>query len=287
MTILITGATGTVGRSLVAELTAARMPVRVFVRDIDRARAALPDQVQFSVGDFTDPASLRQAVRGVDQVFLAAPNHPDQLAWESAVINAAVAAGVPRLVKLSAHGAGLGSPVAFWHAHAEIEQVLAAAAIDAVVLRPTTYATNLLAGFDAVRAGVLAAPAAAARVAFIDPADVAAVAAAVLLRGSPQRVLTLTGPSVLGFDQAAEVLSGLLERPVSYVAVADDDALAALTAAGAPPWFAENVVRVFAALRSGLAGFTTETVQQFAGRAARPLAVALGSRLRRGQPALS
>lgn len=267
MTILITGATGTVGRALASELSRTGTPVRALVRDAARARDLLPETVEFAVGDFADAESLAAALHGVRQVFLAAPNHPDQVAWESAVIDASRAAGVRRVVKLSAHGARRGSPVAFWDAHARIEEHLAASGPEAVVLRPTTYATNLLASWDAVENGVLPAPAAGARVAFIDPADVAAVAAAVLTgRSGARGVLTLTGPAAIGFDEAAECLARLLDHPVAFVPLGDDEALGALVGAGAPPWFAANLVRVFGALRAGLADLTTPTVSRVGGR---------------------
>ncbi len=267
MTTLITGATGTVGRSLASELAATGTPVRALVRDAERARTLLPEGVELAVGDFTDRDSLAAAVHGVRQVFLAAPNHPEQVAWESAMIDACVAGGVRRVVKLSAHGAGHGSPVAFWDAHARIEEHLAASGLEAVVLRPTTYSTNLLASWEAIENGVLPAPAAGARVSFIDPADVAAVAAAALTgRRTPGGVLTLTGPVAIGFDDAAACLARLLGHPVAFVPLGDEEALAALVGAGAPPWFAANLVRVFAALRAGLADLTTPTVHRITGR---------------------
>lgn len=280
MTILITGATGTVGRSLGSDLSTAGAKVRALVRDPDRARAVLPPELELAVGDFAHPASLEAAMRGVSQVFLAAPNHPDQVAWECALIDAAVAAGVSRLVKLSAHGVRRGSPVAFWDAHARIEEHLTQSGLEFVVLRPTTYATNLLASLETVRSGLLVAPAESATVAFIDPADVAAVASATLLRGSwAGHTITLTGPEAVDFDYAAAVLAELLDRPVAFVAVSDQAARAALVGSGAPPWFAENLVRVFAALRGGLADLTTPAVLELTGRPPRSLKRALAQGL--------
>lgn len=277
MTILITAATGTVGRALASYLSAAGEPVRALVRDPERALDLLPESVEPAVGDFADPDSIAAAMRGVRQVFLAAPNHPDQVAWETAVIDAARAAGVRRIVKLSAHGADPSSEVAFWAAHAAIEYRLAGSGLDWVVLRPTTYATTALGGFDAT---VLAAPAAGARISFIDPDDVAAVAAAVLHDPRWQGVLTLTGPDVLGFDEVAAVLSELVGREVPFVPVPDDAARAAFTGMGLPAWYADNVLRVFGALRSGVADFRTDTVQQVTRRPARSIADALAPRLR-------
>lgn len=277
MTILITAATGTVGRTLASYLSAAGEPVRALVRDPERAREVLPEVVGLAAGDFADHDSIASAMRGVRQVFLAAPNHPDQVAWEVGVIDAARAAGVRRIVKLSAHGADPDSEVAFWAAHAAIEDRLAGSGLDWVSLRPTTYATTALGGFDGT---VLAAPATGARISFIDPDDVASVATAVLFDPHWQGVLTLTGPAVLDFDEVASVLSDLVDREIPFVPVPDDAARAAFTAMGLPSWYADNVVRVFGALRAGVADLTTDTVQQITGRPARPLTEVLAGRLR-------
>lgn len=273
MTILITGATGHVGRSLVSELNLAGVPLRALVRDADKARAVLPAGVEVAVGDFADPDSLASAVRGVKRLFLAAPNHPEQLDWEVSVIKAARGAGVKRVVKLSAHGARQGSPVAFWDTHAAIERHLVQAGMEWVVLRPTTFASTALASFNGSH---LVAPAAGARVAFIDPADVAAVAAGALLQ--PRwvgRTLTLTGPRVHTFDSVALQLAALTSRPVRFIDVPEAAAAEAMTAAGASPWFADNVVRVFGELRAGIADLLTDDVYHVIRRPARPLSEAL------------
>ena len=283
MTILITAATGTVGRPLVADLLAAGARVRALVRDPERAAAMLPVGVQLVAGDFDRPGSVGAALAGVRQVFLAAPNHPDQVRWETGLVDAAERAGVRRIVKLSAHGARLGSDVAFWDDHARIEEHVARSGLDWVALRPATFATTLLAWMEPIGAGVLPAPAAGARVAFVDPADVAAAACALLLRPRwSARQYTLTGPEPLDFDQVAAVFAGLLGRPVAFQPVPDEAALAGLRAAGAPDWFAQNVVRVFAALRAGLADLTIPAVQDLTGRPPRSLAAALGTVLSAG-----
>ena len=97
------------------------------------------------------------------------------------MIDAAAQAGVRRIVKLSARGAAIGAPVAYWHWHALIEQHLRASGVPAVMLQPGFLMTNLLGAAEHVRQqGMLFAPAAGARIAMIDPADVAAVAAVAL-----------------------------------------------------------------------------------------------------------
>jgi uncharacterized protein YbjT (DUF2867 family) len=97
-TILAIGATGTVGRHLVPQLARRGLSVRALVRN---PAAELPAGVDRVVGDLADPASYTPALDGVAAVYLACGNHPAQAAWENGVIDAAAAAGVRRIVKLS------------------------------------------------------------------------------------------------------------------------------------------------------------------------------------------
>lgn len=176
--ILVTGATGIVGSRVSAALANTDHDVRTLVRDPAAAAALLPDGIRPVRGDYADPASLDAALDGVDAVFLACGNLPQQVEFEIRMVDRAAAAGVRRIVKLSARGADLASPVAFWDWHAQIENHLAASGVPSVVLRPGFLMTNLMASADAVREhGLLVAPAGTARIAMVDPRDVTAVAA--------------------------------------------------------------------------------------------------------------
>ena len=120
--ILVTGATGNVRSRVVNVLREPGMQVRAFVRDPGKAAAMLGDDVDLAVGHFGDPASIRAALDGVSGVFLACGNQPRQVEYETRVIDLAQEAGVRRIVNLSALGAEVGSPVAFWDWHAAIER---------------------------------------------------------------------------------------------------------------------------------------------------------------------
>jgi uncharacterized protein YbjT (DUF2867 family) len=98
--ILVTGATGNVGRHLVRELQDRGVPARAFVRDERKAAEVLPSGVGFEVGDFADPSSVRRALDGLSQVYLAS-NGPWQREYEGRVVETAMRAGVRRVVKLS------------------------------------------------------------------------------------------------------------------------------------------------------------------------------------------
>lgn len=159
-------------------------------------------------------------------------------------------------------------------AHGRSESHLRAVGLPSVVLRPTTYMSNLLASAAAIRStGKLFLPAGDAKVALIDPRDVASVAVTALTEdGHDDRMYLLTGPAAMTFDEVAEELSAATGRAIDYVAVSDEAALAGLTQSGVPPWFAENLVRTFAELRDGLASTTTDVVRVLTGHEPRTFA---------------
>jgi uncharacterized protein YbjT (DUF2867 family) len=267
-TILVTGATGNVGSRAVRELRARGASVRAFVRDPDKAARLFDDAVELAVGDFADAASLQRAMQGVDAVLLSVPNHPNQVEHETAVIDAAVTAGVRRFAKVSTTSAQPGSSLAFFDAHGRSDAYLRRAIPNAVILASSCYMTNLLTFADQIRSsGGFFAPAAGALISLIDPRDVAAVAALVLTDGGYEgETLALTGPEAITFVRVAEELSAVTGSHVEFVGVPDEAAHQGLLAAGVPPWLAENIVKLYGELRAGVASETTNTVRRVTGR---------------------
>jgi uncharacterized protein YbjT (DUF2867 family) len=273
-TVLVTGATGTVGSAVVRELQERGVAVTAFVRDPAKAAAMLGDGVKLAVGDFADHDSIRRSLDGVDGVFLACGNVPGQVDYETSAIDAAAQAGVQRIVKLSASGAEAGSPLAFWDWHGRIERHLARSGVAAVVLRPANYMTNLLASAEAIaHTGQLFAPAGGARVAMIDPRDVGAVAAVTLAEdGHDGQSHVLTGPVALSYDEIAGALSNATGRAVEFIDVPDEAARAGMLEAGLPELVADFLVGLFGALRAGAHAVPTDTVRAVIGSEPRSLA---------------
>ncbi|WP_138732623.1 NmrA family NAD(P)-binding protein [Modestobacter excelsi] len=269
-TTLITGASGTVGRSVVAALGDTPLAVRAFVRSapVD----PLPG-VDYRLGDFADPDSLDAALAGVDAVFLACANVAQQVDYETTVINRAQAAGVRRLVKLSAHGAGHRAPVSFWRAHAQIEDRLRASGLEHVILRPYFLMSNLLGAVHTAQAfGMVFAPAAEAATAMVDPRDVGAVAAAAMTEATlAGRTLTITGGEPVSFHAVAQALADRLGKPVAYQPVSDEQAAEQLQQAGLPAATAAEIVKVFAAIRAGAQCRTGDVVREVTGAEPRTL----------------
>jgi uncharacterized protein YbjT (DUF2867 family) len=265
--ILVTGATGAVGHLVANQLHAEGIPVRAFVRDTTKAAGMLSDAIELAAGDFGDRDTLEQALEGVDTVFLACSNQPQQAEYEMGVIDAARAAGAGRVVKLSAQGAEAGSPVAFWDWHGQIETHLADSGMRYSVLRPSFSMANLLASAEQIRTtGMLFAPAEGAKVAMIDPRDVASAAAVLLAaEGRPNEFLTLTGPAAIGFDYVAEALSSVTEGKVTFVAVPDEAARDSMAGSGMPPWLADPLVTLFGFLRRGAQAVPTDEFRSLTG----------------------
>jgi uncharacterized protein YbjT (DUF2867 family) len=267
MTILVTGATGSIGSQVVAELTERGAQVRAFVRDPDRAAALLGDEVELAVGDFADGDSVRRAMAGVDRVFLACSNPPAQVDYEIGAIEAAKAAGVQRLVKLSASAAAVDSPLLFPRWHGLIERHLERSGLPAVRICPGFLMSTLLMSADAVRAtGRLFAPAGRARIAMVHPRDVAAAAAVTLTEdGHDGARYVLNGPRAITYEEVAAHLADATGRPIEFVNVTDEDAEQAMLEGGVPPAVAEFLVRLFRALRQGLDEKTSGTVRALTG----------------------
>jgi uncharacterized protein YbjT (DUF2867 family) len=256
--ILITGATGTIGTHVLAQLTSRGVPVRAMARNPDKLRNNPADVVR---GDFDDPASLVRAVSGVEAAFLVtAPQRP-VADHDVAFVEAAKSAGVQRIVKLSAIGAGS------WHLLTE--QVVQTSGLDWTILKPSSFASNLVQFVDAVKSGDPVpnwnGPGA---LGVIDPRDVAAVAVEALT--TPDHIgqsHTLTGPELLTFDQQIAILERVLDRPVKSVLLPLDTARSMMIGNGLDPAAVEISI---AAIRRAIAGdyaVLTDDVSRILGRA--------------------
>ncbi|HXT01961.1 MAG TPA: SDR family oxidoreductase [Elusimicrobiota bacterium] len=264
--ILVTGATGTVGRPLVLELKERRAAFRVLARDPNKARNCLGD-VDCAVGDLSRPETVAKALAGVEAAFLLSPLDPRLPAWEAGFARAARKAGVKRLVKLSALGADVRSPFAIARWHGEAEEEVRRVGVPCVVLRPAAFHQNLLREADSIRRGVLRAPMGTARVAMVDARDAGISAAAALTSPALDgETLTLTGPAPLTYAEAAATFSKVLGRPVAYTDVAPELARAGMAGAGMPAWLADAVLGLAESFRSGAADLSADGVRRATGR---------------------
>ncbi|GAA1852215.1 NAD(P)H-binding protein [Pseudonocardia ailaonensis] len=263
MTVLVTGATGVVGRAVVNALREAGREVRALSRDPGRAAVVLGPGTAIVKGDLGDRDSLRAAVRGVDGVFLvsAAEHKP---AHDRNLGTAAAAAGVDHVVALSSFAAseGDGSVLGRWHL--EGERVVAESGVGWTVLRPNGFMSNALGWAAGVRAGLVRAPLPDAVSVPIDPRDIAAAAVAAFAAPPAGEVHVLTGPERLTTMEQVGRIAAVIGREVRFEEVPLAEARAAL----ARRYPAEVADAVLAARVSAGAerGVPTGTVRALTGR---------------------
>lgn len=220
--ILVTGATGRLGQLIVERLVAQNRPVRILTRRPETACNLFGSTVQIAAGEFADRYSLDAAIRGVEQLLLLSPISERLAADQIAVANAAEAAGVRRIVKISGSDWTINPPGVSisGDAHAAVEQHLRRLAADTVSLRPNAWMQVSLA--NTIRQVLIGNPISAANpeagVGYIDARDIADVAVHQLLAEKVENTpLNLTGPQIVTPRQVAGLLSTTLKRPVALV----------------------------------------------------------------------
>lgn len=276
--ILVLGATGRVGSLVVQALAAAGHAVAGLARDPARAAAGWPAGVGAVAGDLAAPASYADALQGLDALLVATPIHPRMARWQCDAIEAAAAAAVPRIVKLSGSHWTLepGRETTVGAAHAEAEAALAQAArrhgLRHACIRPNAFLQGMLARLPAeLRAGdAFSLPIGDAAVSFTDVRDIAAACAHALTTDGelPARV-EISGPVALGGQELAARASALLGRPVAYRRVATADAVARARAAGTDAFTLQHLGEVLALLQAGAGSAVLPGFERFTGRPAR------------------
>lgn len=264
--IAVTGATGKVGRELVAELKAAGAEFKVVARDPMRA-ASLLGGVSAVAGDFDRPDSLAPALDGADTAFLLPPTDPAQTVWERAFVGAAVKAGVRRVVKLSVAGADKDTPVRIGRWHWEGEEELKASGLKWTMLQPSFFHQNFLGNAQTIKSqGAFYGAMGTGQVSMVDIRDIAGAAAAALLEPGHEGKTYVLATGAYTYGQAAEVFSKGLGRKVSYLDVGPEKARESMLAGGLPDWYADALLELFAAVRDGQAGATSPDCGRVLGR---------------------
>lgn len=270
--ILITGATGSIGRDVVAGLTAAGAPVRVFVRDPLKARA-LPgfDHAELAAGDYGRPETLAPAMDGVERMLLVPPTEPDWGRAQSAIVEAARRAGVRHVVKVSVIGAGPDERPYTLRAHHAGERELEASGMAWTHLRPSSFMQNLATFYAATIAAESAFYQCTGEhpMSLIDTRDVAEVAVLALTeRGHEGAVHTLTGPEAITYAEVARRLSAVLGREIRYVDLPPDEYKRAMAGAGLPDWAASEIADLYgrSLIQDGRAAEITATLRELLGR---------------------
>lgn len=264
--IAVSGATGQLGGRVARRLADLGARQRLLVRD--PARAPGIEGAEIATADYADVAGLRSALEGVDTFFFVSGTEAaDREQVHSGVVDAAVAAGVPRIVYVSFISAAADCTFTFGRDHWHTEQRIRASGVDFTFLRDNLYQDVI--PFFVGRDGVLRGPAGDGRTAAVTRDDVADVAAAVLTgSGHDGRTYDVTGPRAFSMQEAAELIGAATGREVTYHAETLEEAYASRARYGAPQWAVDGWVSSYRAIAVGELDVVSDAVEQVAGHPA-------------------
>ncbi|WP_405666111.1 NAD(P)H-binding protein [Streptomyces sp. NBC_01166] len=267
--IVVTGATGNIGRPLTQALAEAGRQVTA----VSRHTAAVPHGVRHVVADLAEPAGLKPTLAGAEELFLLLSGDLHATGANPAdIIGEAAAAGVRRVVLLSTLGVVTRPSGRTRIAMRALEDMLRESGLEWVILRPGGFASNALWWADSVRTQqVVAAPFGDVGVPIIDPADIAAVAAACLLDDRHTGgVYELTGPEVITPRRQTEAIATALGSHVRFHELTRDEARTAMTRS-MPAELADDTLDILGSPNPAELRVSPD-VQRILGRAPRPFA---------------
>lgn len=261
---LVTGATGNVGREVVAELLNRGKQVKVFTRDAAKV-AVWGNRVEVAMGDFTRPETFAQAAAGVDGIFMM--DRALELQTFKALVASARAQGEPRIVFLSSLFASIPDSK-IGAMHKEKEDAIQEAGLPAVSVRAGGFMTNSFQWIGSIRAeNAVFNPLGQGKVAPIAPEDIAAVAAHALISSPlPEQFLELTGDTLLSVPEQTLILARILGREIRCTEVPIEAAVEGALRSGVPAEMADALRESLTAIRDGKAAIVRDTVARVLGR---------------------
>ena len=266
--ILVTGASGGVGKYVAREVSRTGTGYRLMYRSAgDAAKAGTSGQTV--IADFADKASLRKALEGVESVYVVCSPIPQLVELENNVIVVAKENGVRHVVLNSALGAG-DYPKAFAGWHGQVEDKLKGSGLSYTILRPNSFYQNVVAYFaPTIRTqGSFYGAAGDAKYSYLDARDIAVVATKALTgREHAGQTYELNGPEALTHTQVAAKITTLTGKPVTYVNLPFEVIRKSMLDQGMPQWQANALVELQEYYAGGKGGATDGLVKSLLGRA--------------------
>ena len=262
--ILVTGATSAVGNAVIEELLARKIPVRAFVHQPSAAERLEAQGAEVFVGDITEHASAERALQGIERVYLISPATEQLFAIEQLWAEEARKAGIHYVVKQSEIGAHPQSFSPLLQHHGRAEEAIRTSGVPYTILRTLYFMQNFgpMYAHSIITSGMIFAPLGNARISYVDARDVGAVAAHLLTEeGHRYQECEVTGPEALSCGQLAEIFSTILDVPVRYTAISDEDALQVLLKRYSA-WTAHAVLTLLQFYRQGGGASVTRVIEE-------------------------
>jgi len=270
-TILITGATGTVGSEVVKQLSAKgeNIIVKAAARSATDNTFENLNRVQVVQLDYDKPDSLAIALKGVDKLFLLTPFQSNMVDLTSNLVSEAKKAKVKYIAKQSVMGADAEPGITPGRLHRQAEKIIEESGIPFTFLRPNFFMQNFVNYYsNLIRSqGAFYIPAGDAKVSFVDVRDIAAVAVKSLVNDNQQkgRTYNITGGEAPSYGQAAEILSKAVGKKINYVNVTDQDARNGMKDMSMDEWTIKSMIELFEITRAGYVSEISPIVEQVTG----------------------
>ena len=265
--ILITGASGNVGKTVLQAVAKSGAQHRAMYRSAAEAAKASAG-TETVVADFAKPETLGAVLKNVDSVYLVCSPIPELVQLESNMIDACAAAGVKHVVQNSALGAG-DYDKSFPNWHRKVEEKLKGTRLSWTILRPNSFHQNVVAFFaPTIRTqGVFYNSMRDAKNSFLDVRDIAAVAAKSLAAGEHAgKIYELNGPEAINYAELAKKISKVAGREVKYVDIPMDAQKKAMLDQGRPEWLTTALLDLQQYYVNGKGGETDGLLQKLLGR---------------------
>jgi uncharacterized protein YbjT (DUF2867 family) len=265
--ILITGATGTIGKALVKILSSKGTSFVAGVTTKQRGIDVLGTDIPTVVFNYENSNTFHKATEGVSKVFLLGPPLRNDL--DSLVIpflEHLKTSGIKRVVYISALGLDDIKELPF---HTRVVEAIKAAGFDYTILLPTFFAQNFknYEWENIMQRSITFVPAGDGKVGFVDVEDIALVAATVLIEaGHEGKFYTITGPDLLSYAEAAQQLSEVIGKPIHYPAPSPEVYKQVLTEAGAPEFIASYMIPVYSLIADGKVNIVSDDIERITGK---------------------
>ncbi len=270
-TILVTGATGTVGSEVVKQLSAKGADVRACCHTLSKADKIRGPGVEIAEVDYSKPETVEAAFKGVEKLFLLTPLVDNMVEMTAQLVAEAKKAGVKHIVKLSNPDFGADAeariPPIRWHRQAE--KIVKESGIPYTFVRPIGFMQNFINFYgETIEArNAIYTATGEGKQGIVDARDIATVAVEALTdSGHEGKIYTITGPEAISYNQAADILSEVLGRKISHVNLPEEDARKGFEEAGLPEWLINTAIEGERITREGRLSAVLPTVEEVTGK---------------------
>jgi uncharacterized protein YbjT (DUF2867 family) len=274
-TILVTGATGTLGDEVVKQLSSSTPAVNIkagvhSAQNVKKVKDG--DKVEVVLIDYNKPETLKEALSQVDKLFLLTPDVPNAHELASNLVIEAKKAGIRHIVKHSVMGADLEADVGTFRLHRQAEKIIEQSEIPFTFVRPNEFMQNFV-NFHShfiKNNNAFYLPLEDAKVSLVDVRDIAAVAVKSLTEDRSDKhnnkTYLITGPEALSYYQAAEILSSATDKKISYVNISEEEARGAMKEMGMSDWLINTISELHDYFRKGNASQVSSAVEEVTGK---------------------